>query len=179
MSTDDNLALLATLDRKDANRRRRAGLMAWGAVAMATAVMASLIAVSNRQLARAYHDLATLGSRHLRVSADLSGLNAQVKKLEDEKSVVLYYEQPSHQGQQGAQGSRPGDNWSLAAPTQAWCYQEYTPLDVRFRYSAHCHRSQERCNMARTAAATASECTYVTDIPSDAWKPVPNGWMDS
>ena len=179
MSTEDNLALLATLDQKDASLRRRAGLMAWGAVAMAAAVMALLIVVSNRQVARAYRDLATVDNQHMKVSADLSGLNAQVRKLEEQKRVLLLeLGPPKHQGQ-GQQGIRPGDNWSQAAPTQAWCYQEYQQLDVRFRYSAHCHRSQERCNEARTGALTATDCTHITDIPSGVWNPVSNGWMDS
>ena len=52
MSTEDNLALLKSLDRRDARLRRRAGLVAWISVAAGAVVMAVLVFVAYQQLAQ-------------------------------------------------------------------------------------------------------------------------------
>src|SRR5271157_1973882 len=70
--------------------------------------------------------------------------------------------------------------WALAPPKQAWCYQEQNPAEPPgSQYAAYCHWSKDRCNEARAASTTATQCAYVTHLDSSGWQPHPGGRMDS
>lgn len=81
MSTEDNLELLASLDRKGANLRRRAGLVAWVSVAAAAIVMAGLIFVAYRHLAQVREAVKTESEHVTKLQEQKKGLDAEIANL--------------------------------------------------------------------------------------------------
>ncbi|MEO8659010.1 MAG: hypothetical protein ABI693_11095 [Bryobacteraceae bacterium] len=89
---DNNLALLQDLERREAERRRRAGLAAWGSVGLAALVLAVLIAVGYHQLAQvqkakktAADELQKLASQAAILNTQIKSLQLESKRLEDDK----------------------------------------------------------------------------------------------
>lgn len=70
--------------------------------------------------------------------------------------------------------------WGLVPPQQAWCYQEQNHSEPPgSQYATYCHWSEDRCNEARAASTTATQCAFVTHLDSSGWQPHPDGKMDS
>jgi len=89
---DNNLALLQDLERREAERRRRAGLAAWGSVGLAAIVLAVLIGAGYYQLAQvrsarktAADEVKTLETRAAALTIQVETLQRESKRLEDDK----------------------------------------------------------------------------------------------
>lgn len=72
-------------------------------------------------------------------------------------------------------------NWSQAAPTVAWCYQENRQTPGPGQYLIACHYSKSRCETARgpNPKTQQTSCVEIGGLDRSGWKPNPNGYMNS
>jgi cell division protein FtsB len=81
---DNNLALLQDLERREAERRRRAGLAAWGSVGLAALVLAILIGLGYSQLAKVRQAADKEAARVTNLQKLRATLEAQIASLQDD-----------------------------------------------------------------------------------------------